>query len=316
LSFLRNTLEKFASLIAAQERILAYIAIEEKIDLLLSNFTELQVRIMELTARYSTNWNRSHQEMQIDRNTVVNRSFLNLLSSCRVYLDHTPHHIKQISRISGDDEDGFVSIFRKSLSHQYDNFFGYKVMEAIRNYVQHRAIPFHVSYGMWSLKTEEGHKTAVTVKVFINIDELKADQKFKRGLLPEMERYGKSLDAQRLCAEYVGGIGRAHFVVRNLLEPIIESDMVELSDAIEYFINECEKECGKQEVRAMRIETVDDDISKTKFIGIDTLEYLKTLRKKSPSFENFEDRVLTSEQFRPYDSGWEALKQKHASDST
>lgn len=77
----------------------------------------------------------------------VNLHLLNFLSSSRTLLDHMEANIK---RQFGKDSQQYI-FFKKSTGVEYDNFFHYKFMYKLRNYVQHSGLPhlgykFHVQY--------------------------------------------------------------------------------------------------------------------------------------------------------------------------
>lgn len=73
----------------------------------------------------------------------INRVLLNLLSSVRMYLDHTE---TTTHRKYGDTSPIYTN-FRRACSDAYDNQFSYRFLYKLRNYAQHCGSPlseFHI----------------------------------------------------------------------------------------------------------------------------------------------------------------------------
>ena len=79
---------------------------------------------------------RGYRSSHLDR-VLTDRKIANLLSAARLYVDHAKQHVHRILALDP------VTTFDvgATLSTQYDLRFGYRCMEALRNYVQHRGLP-------------------------------------------------------------------------------------------------------------------------------------------------------------------------------
>lgn len=73
-------------------------------------------------------------------NLDINRVLLNLLSSVRMYLDHTE---LIINRRYGDASPRFTN-FKRACSDAYDGQFSYRFLYKLRNYAQHLGLPLSV----------------------------------------------------------------------------------------------------------------------------------------------------------------------------
>jgi hypothetical protein len=151
---------------------------------------------------------------------TFNRRLNNLLSSCRLYLDHTAG---ALSAIYGSDSEP-LSCYKKSRNEEYDSGFAYRVMEAIRNYAQHRNLPVaHVSVENGEFP---GHRTTLNHHLIVpslDIEELRRDHAFKRSVLQELDSFGKRyMDVRMWVRQYLEALGRIHAEV----EHSISADLV------------------------------------------------------------------------------------------
>lgn len=115
-------------------------AVEERLDLVLGNYEELEQELLNASlseALYDDPddpWNASMGMMQ-----RFARRLANLLTTTRAYCDQLPH---AMNALYGHDSSQSAAV--KAFFHgEYDTVLGYRVCEALRNYVQHRGSPIH-----------------------------------------------------------------------------------------------------------------------------------------------------------------------------
>src|SRR5882672_4620600 len=128
----------YSELATAKTGLLEALFLEEKFDLVVENFLELETELLSSTARYMVHGKADYGWFQIERN-LINRRLLNLLSVCRGYLDFS----RSLGRNLLANEPERAAQFEGGFGKHYDATFGYRVMEAMRNYVQHRGSPIH-----------------------------------------------------------------------------------------------------------------------------------------------------------------------------
>lgn len=68
----------------------------------------------------------------------MNRGLLNFLCSFRAYIDHTERSLKNWDSVEKD----YLTLFHDRTSYHYDNDFYYRFLWKLRNYIQHRGLPF------------------------------------------------------------------------------------------------------------------------------------------------------------------------------
>lgn len=211
----RKTIEISASdyeeLVFAQTGIYEALAIEEKFDLVTCNYFEFE-KILHQVAISSrlfvaTDWVRMIQDLQ-----SANGALMNLLAIFRAYIDHVPHHMGEIfgkNSVACND-------FQKSLRKEYDSVLGYRLIYALRNYVQHRGFP--IQYLDTSLRAGRKSDGRLEVKCmatpYLLVSQLREEPKFKKEILSEIESIGEKVDLKRFTRESISSISRINKIPR------------------------------------------------------------------------------------------------------
>lgn len=209
---------------AAKDLIVEALGGEEKFNLLLENFAEYESELLQLALHgivfADTSWSDSIAKIH-----TINRRLLNVLSAGRLYLDQTRH---SVSSIFGDRSPELGAIKTK-MSEEYDARFGYRVMEALRNFVQHRGLGVHhITHQSWWVELEDEHRCRHTLVPSLQIRDLQEAGGFKSSVLEELEEKGERVDLRPLVREYVTGIARVQEEFRRLCRSKVE-------DATGYF---------------------------------------------------------------------------------
>jgi len=119
----------------AKHALITTIAIEQKLDLLLENYVEYESELLDLAVRLiafrDSQWHAFQRE-----NLDVTRRLVNLLSAARLYVDQMNHDLGRLF----DDADEIRAAVKQESSARYDASFGFRLMETLRNAIQHRSI--------------------------------------------------------------------------------------------------------------------------------------------------------------------------------
>lgn len=214
----------------ARDLLLQGLFIEQKFDLLIDDYLEFETEVLEIAARELVRGTRGWTEFQDQRNHM-NRRVVNLLSAARLYLDHTRHHLGNIDSTVA----GVKSSIELVISAQYDMSLGYRFMEALRNYVQHRGYPIHgVTYG--ASHTDNGSVYVVTP--YVEVPRLEEDGKFKASVLVELKSMQEKIDVRPFVREYIEGLWKIHQAIRDQLQTILDQSDQLVRAAIERYRNE------------------------------------------------------------------------------
>ncbi len=204
---------RFYEIKAAKTVCLFAVDLEEKLVLLLDNFAEFEFEMLRI-AEASLIWpKRDHQGSMLERLTL-DRRLVNLLTSCRLYLDQTDHGI---SGLFGDASQQLADV-KKTKNELYDSYFGYRFMEALRNHVQHSGLPVHViDYQRIRRKRDGPDYWDFIVVPESEISTLAENGKFKVPVLKELEKMGKKLDLRQPVREYVSCFIQLHEKLRETI---------------------------------------------------------------------------------------------------
>lgn len=242
----------FVSAKTAKENLSIALGMEEKINIVLENYAEYEEELLGITMRRML-FSRHEHSSFIDDINLINRRLMNLFATCRLYIDHLKH---DISTLYGRNAPQVTSINDK-MSEEYDAYLGYRVLDALRNYTQHRGLPIskisHWSSGI--IDSLERQRMRNTVTPFIDTTALEEDGGFKKSVLAELISLGADIDIKPFVREYVTCIGSIHILVRNT----ITEDLDQWDNTIQGMIKAYEATSDKSLCGLAAVELDDTD---------------------------------------------------------
>jgi len=219
---------------------------------------------------------------------LLNRRIINLLTTCRQYLDQIPHDFKMIF----PSEPKLIEIINDIKSVQYDKVIGYRIMEALRNYVQHRGLPSHML--KHKITADNGSSmNRHTIDFVLRVEDLLEDTKFKKSVLDELKSFGDKVCLKMYLRQYVYSLYDIHKNLREILERDITKWKKQIIDTFDRF----EEKYGKTEYLTIaRIHNARTQNQKDRFfIMRDILERLEWLIEKNELHSNLESHFIASE---------------------
>lgn len=188
--------------------------------MLLHNYVDFEHELLQISLRNALfsvgEWSELRSIIQ-----DLNRRMVNLLSTARLYLDHLRHRSAPLLTSAGV-ESGVVNTI---ISHEYEARQGYRVMEALRNHVQHRGLPLHsITVGGKWVETSEGRRRDETSALYLKVDTLAEGKRFKRSILHELANRENKLPLKPLIRDYITGLIRIQQRVREELQSGLEED--------------------------------------------------------------------------------------------
>lgn len=201
--------DRYDALQDARNVLSGALAIEEKYDLLFSNYLELEKEALNYATECMVKGSLGYDGFAMARQSI-NRRIVNLLTSTRLYIDHIQQNIKLC--IEKDSEFDVKS----SMSAQYDENFSYRFMEALRNYVQHCGLAIHSvsTPTRWTSQDDDG-ELEFGLNVFSHRERLEESKKFKATTLKEMP---EKVEIIRTSRSYVSSISTVHSEIRNTIK--------------------------------------------------------------------------------------------------
>ena len=212
---------KFCELYEAKEVLSAAFALEEKYELLLMNFLELEKEVLGNSAEYSLFDQREYSDF-FDIRLKINRRVVNFLTSCRLYVDHAKKHIRNCLPETVDLKDQVNHLFNE----EFDQYFEYRFCEKLRNHVQHQSLAVHTvtQGGMW-----KNDQRVETTKVYALRSELQHSDSFNKKYLSEMP---DKVELISVFKKYIELLSNIHSKSRNLIKASVQSARCTIEEVI------------------------------------------------------------------------------------
>lgn len=215
----------FEEITRAKSVLSGALAIERKFDILLFNYADFENALSEggsLIEQYEPGdlW-VSHELHRLFGVRVTN-----LLSSARLFIDSSKSDIKMCTQ----DFESAQSFIEREFSKHYDDKEGYRLMEALRNYAQHKNVPItniKVHRSVTGLKGQSKE-----IKLFVRRDELLKERKIKKNVIRE---YDSDIEITEAIDEYVGSLCAVNDSVRTYSEEIVHESRIMLDGWIKKY---------------------------------------------------------------------------------
>jgi hypothetical protein len=233
--------DEFLNAWTSRENLAKALGVEEKFNIALENYLEYEGELLDITLRKAIS-RTAEWSSTADLIHRMNRRIVNLLSTCRLYLDQAP---QDLSSMLGKDSDVKES-FRAQRAEEYDSRFGYRFMEALRNHIQHRSLPVHlISFKSSWVEDEEGgdsrhRRQRTTIK--INVSRLEEDEGFKKVVLGELRKIGSQVNLKPLVREYITGLMKVHQSLREGVRLYLDEWEEDVLSLIKKYRDQTEKD--------------------------------------------------------------------------
>lgn len=206
----------------AREGLLNVFSNEEKFNILCENYYEFEQELLDIRLRNTmfsgTDWSALHGEI-----FLIERRVINFLTTSRLFRDHLCHSVSSVYGKAG------LNSFNEQVSEQYDSKLGYRVVEAMRNFVQHNSlIVSSLSLSASHVKAEQVIKLTITPS--LSVSRIKKVGGFKAKVLKELAAQGETFDLKPLIREAMEGYAAMQAFVRELSAGDVASWEKSLSD--------------------------------------------------------------------------------------
>jgi hypothetical protein len=211
-SFISITPEEFQQIKDARRKLLAALEIEEKFDLFMENYAEYERDVLRIAQRQMLRddgtWTTAMDDI-----LLLNRRLANLLMAGRLYRDQVRHDIATIYGRRSVKARNIDAAF----SRESNGALGYRVIEALRNYVQHEALPIrNLHYGPEKVSSNGRELVRFTLTPELDVAALRVSD-FKRSVFAEIEKSaGRSVTV--FAREFVTGLTRVQREIRQATE--------------------------------------------------------------------------------------------------
>lgn len=270
----------------AMRGLLGVLSIEEKFSILTDNFEEFEGALLN-GALYRSLYRPRDWAEAIGELHTLNRRLVNLLATTRLFADQVPHTLSGLF----PSDDSLKISFTRAQAREYDAHLGYRVMEAVRNYIQHRSLPVHViSYNVRSLDTGSPSDLEHVISAQLNPAELRGDGKFKASVLAELEALGDKVQIAPFVHTYVACIARIHNDLRAALAPSIEDWDRVINKAVDDY-----RAAGGDPLGLVLADLGPEPTYKVViFVSADPAERRKLLERRNHGLQHFERAVVAN----------------------
>jgi hypothetical protein len=212
--------QDFRDVLRARDLILLAIEMEEKFDLVVSNLQAFERALFEASLDHMLRSDFDFNSLNNLR-VALNLPAVNLLSACRVYLDHGASHVSAVRSLVPE----LALDFRQLTNQQHSESRLYRVADALRNYAQHRGFPLKdCSLGGRRVDGPDGEADVIRFRTAANIDAegMLDDDRTTAKIREDLAALGTKIDARTVLRAYVACLARIHAAVRHAIEHPIE----------------------------------------------------------------------------------------------
>jgi hypothetical protein len=283
---------EFLLIKSARQNLFEMLFLEEQLDLVTENFYEYEAELLAIASRMMIFFSNDDQLSMSRERNLIGRRIVNLLTAGRMYINQSVQHVERMYGANSST----LGIIKKEFNLQYAKSLGYRAMEALRNYVQHRGVPIQgIKFSYKVVDPETESQLLYRAIPLIGVLELAEDQAFKRTVLDELKRiqHDGRVDARPLIREYMEGISSIHEKIGQLVGPDLVRWERVLDEAIEKFQAEFGKEISlaglivaSEDSDGRRIETTISKVS---------IERRQMLEKKNGLLVNLHKSYASNE---------------------
>ncbi len=198
---------RYNVLLAAFNHIAALASVEEKYDILLANYQEYESEMLGIALD-----DEIHSEFSVvafsSLYRQIARRFVNLLSAARLYLDFVGAQCKDAL-----GEWGEVILAR--VHFLYDNESDYRLIEALRNHVQHKGLPFSFSRHGAKLDFAGTFHLVFHTSAYLRKDQVLGDDSIKSIVKDDLRRIASdSIELDAPLKHYIEMLSEIHNEIR------------------------------------------------------------------------------------------------------
>ncbi len=285
------TKKEFDEYLFARDFIRMATDIEEAFDIFIDNYLDFENTLLQSTNQYLVRMIDTHETFHAERR-LFNRKIENLLTTSRAYLYQAERHIMNQY---GQDSPQLLN-YKDKLRLEYDTHLGYRVIEALRNHVQHYGFPIHnvVYSGRVIGDIKNNPKWRFVITPFIMTKHLEQNKHFKKKILGELKLLEKKngIDLKLLIREYVESLANMHIEARLIMQEHITQSEDLFGTAIKRFSE------YYPQIAPYGLELISEnngEIATSVSFLKESCESRKNLEKKNKNLVNLSKRYVTNE---------------------
>lgn len=209
----------------------AGLAIEEKYEVLLTNYEDFEKEILNSTLEFELKRPINYSDSR-PLTVRCNIRIINLLTACRLYIDHIMQHVHDIIPVKTEG----VDLIEQFCHEKYDNNLEYRFMEKLRNYVQHHSFPIDSTIVKnWVVRNDNSDREIASTIELICTKKTLEDSNFNRTILTELE---DQIYLKQMIRKYIECLSGVQERTRDLISNRLLVARSRISEYITRFKNE------------------------------------------------------------------------------
>lgn len=287
LAQLEITQDEYQEILKAKSALIDLVEFEEKLIVLLRNYQELEIELLRLALERTVIEKGQWSEVMDDR-LVVNLRIANFLTACKLYTDHMPHLIIKLFGRNSTEIGAFNALY----TNERDAVIGFKIMESIRDLVQHRAMPISSAHwGMHWVNIKDQDVREHTYDVYLNVQAVAKDRKLDAKVKASLDLNNRRLSVKPLIRQHADSFVRIHLGLRK----IFAGKALFCDGIVENILSNCSAVAGKPIKEAIIVQKdreTERIIQKTNILG--WTDRRKMLARKVSYPRNLYQGIVTS----------------------
>ena len=279
---------RYAALKKASSVQIVALEIEAKFDLLVRNYEEFERDLVTLTLAQMVRGFPAWSSMFSARELLVRR-LMNLLTTARAYIHQVSHAVSGSSKDLRCTKEQVTQAFSK----QYDKSVGYRIMEALRNHMQHRGEATKgISYPSQIERGEEGEPLwNFRLDLMLDMESLRCDKCFKKSVFREIELLkSEQRDLILFVRQYVEGLGHVQEQLRDLIQSAVDDADEAIDKAVTDWTNAGHDPIGLSAVKFREHHPAEEPV----YVSHHPKEKRAELIAENNSFANLSRRFVSS----------------------
>ncbi|GAA6183792.1 hypothetical protein [Aliiglaciecola sp. NS0011-25] len=203
-------------------------ALEEKYELLISNYNELETQLLKNSLSFMLDRTDDIYHDGFEERLMFNRWIVNLLSSAKMIFDQVNTHVRKC--LPYENGEVLKERVNSLYSREYDKHFEYRFMCALRNFVQHCGLAVHVVKRNRSWTEQDStDRMKNSVIILTKKANLSGEKRFKRDIYHEMPSEMNLIYSTRVFLE---SISKVHIEIRKLIETSVLLARTEIEETL------------------------------------------------------------------------------------
>ncbi len=221
---------QFETIYHAREILSNGLAMEEKYEILISNYLDFEKEILCNTAKTMVRTISEYEEFfQVRIN--FNIRLVNLLTATRLYKDSLHRHVRAII----PEVENIKETIKEMFTQEFEDNPEYRFVDELRDHVQHRGVPVHwTSHHSFRDQSDGKNNLIFSLELATEKKYLEEDPEFKKKVLEELP---ERIDLKNATRVYIESMSRVHSAARKLIQKALNDSR----NIIENFRNEYQK---------------------------------------------------------------------------